>query len=456
MNKAAALILVSLLCGVRAAAQEVPQIAPPQGARIIDFKEAVRIALDRNSDLRQTQTTEQIDAVAIHEARMQFVPDLRLSTSGSQNYGRNFNEEEGTIIDQSSRSVNLGVNSGVTLFDGFANTANVKFARLNSAASRLDVQRTRETVVFTVASNYLALIQAQEQLRVQRERLTAESALEEQIQSYVDAGSRTIADLYQQQATVASARFAVVEAERSSELGKVDLMQTLLLDPHVNYEFVAPQPESLSTPGEPGDVPLLLKKAYDQRTDLDAEEARVSASEQSIRIARSGRWPTVSLNAGYDSGYISTSDFDFFDQLNQRRGGSIGIGVSIPLFDRSATASATRRAELRNQSARISLETRLNDVGLQVRRASLDYHAAQEQFSAAQAQQRAAELALQVSQDRYRAGASTLVELSQARASQVSAASALVSARYNALFQRVLMDYYVGDLDPERIAGAAR
>ena len=91
-------------------------------------------------------------------------------------------------------------------------------------------------------------------------------------------------------------------------------------------------------------------------------------------------------------------------------------------------------------------------MGLQVRRVQLDYRSAQEQLSAAQAQQRAAQLALQAMQQRYQAGAATLVELSQLRATQVQAASTLVSARYNLLFQRTLADYYLGALDPARFA----
>ena len=70
---------------------------------------------------------------------------------------------------------------------------------------------------------------------------------------------------------------------------------------------------------------------------------------------------------------------------------------------------------------------------------------------AAEAQQRAAALALDASQERYRVGAATLVELTQARTSQVGAASALVTARYNLLFQQTLLDYYVGDLDPANV-----
>lgn len=63
----------------------------------------------------------------------------------------------------------------------------------------------------------------------------------------------------------------------------------------------------------------------------------------------------------------------------------------------------------------------------------------------------AAELALQTMQERYQVGAVTLVELTQARAVGVQAASAIVSARYNLLFQRTLMDYYIGVLNPETV-----
>ncbi len=171
-------------------------------------------------------------------------------------------------------------------------------------------------------------------------------------------------------------------------------------------------------------------------------------------MARSGYWPDVTLSAGYSSAYTSVSPFSFDEQLDQRRGGSVGLNLSVPLFDRRSTANATRRAELRTQSERLTLENLRQDVALQVRRVQLDYRAAREQLTAAQAQQRAGDLALETVQKRYRAGAATLVELSQARASQVQAASALVSARYNLLFQRTLADYYLGELDPARYSAA--
>ena len=429
-------------------AQNTP---PPGGARIISFKEAVRIALEQNITVRAAQNSAALGDVGVSEAKGQFLPNLTLNSTGARNFGRSFDQQAGQVVSQTTKSLSLGVNSGVVLFDGFGNIAQLKGAKLSSQASAEELHRARETVAFNVASQFLALISRQEQLRVQRQNLQAVTQLEQQIQTFVDNGARTIADLYQQQANSASARFAVVDAERQFELAKVDLMQTMQLDPTGIYEFEAPEDSTAAAAAQQLQLGSLQMRASDQRIDLKAQQARVDAADQNVRVARSNRWPTLSLNAGYSSAYNSASPQNFSSQLDDRRGGSVGLGLSVPLFDRMATSNATRRAEIQADNERLNLETLQHDVALQVRRAVLDFQAAQEQLVVAQAQVRAAELALQASQDRYTAGASTLVEVTQSRAIQVQAASALVTARFNLQFQRTLMDYYTGDLDPVKL-----
>jgi outer membrane protein len=429
-------------------------VANAQNARLITFQEAIRIALDQNTTVRAAENAAALGKVGVSEARSQFMPNLTFSTSGSQNFGRNADTLQNQSTSQNTRSASMGLNSGVTVFDGFGNVAQLKSAKLSDAAGEQELVRTRETVAFTVASNFLALIQRQEQLRVQRENLGAVVELERQIQTFVDNGARTIADLYQQQANVANARFSVLEAERTTELAKVDLIQTLQLDPTATYEFQSPADATAAAASTQFDLSSLQTRASSQRIDLKAEQARVDAADQNVKVARSNGWPTLSLNAGYSSSYNSITQSSFSEQLDDRRGGSVGLNVSVPIFDRFATSNATRRAEIQADNERLQLENLQQDVALQVRRAHLDFQSAQEQLAVAQAQVRAAEQALIASQDRYTAGASTLVELTQARATQVQAQSSMVTARFNLQFQRTLLDYYVGDLNPERLGGA--
>lgn len=418
-----------------------------QEARTITYEDAIRIALEQNASVRLAANETALDAATVRQERMQFLPDLRLSTSGSTTYGQS---GSALGVEQSQQSMNAGISSSLTLFDGFAGVASLRQARLGEQASQADLARARQTAVFTVANNYVALQARTEELRVRREDLTARQEEERQIQVRVDAGTRPVSDLYQQQAGVASARLAVVEAERALELAKVDLIQTLQLDPRGAYQF--PAPAVGAARAEAYDLDALLTRAFQQRPDLAALQTRTEAAEQGVRVAKAGSLPTVTLSAGYNTALSSASELGVFDQLDDRRGGSVSLGVSIPLFDRDATRAATERARIQADNARISLETQRNEAGLQVRRAYLDHQSAVAQLEAAEAQLRAAELALSTSTERYRVGAATLLEVTQARATQVQAASAVVSARYNLVLQRTLIAYYVGDLDPERAA----
>ena len=395
-----------------------------------------------------------IDQVGVTAARQQFLPDLQLAVRGSENYGRNFDSDEGRIVDQTTTSATIGLSSGVVLFDGFGNTATLKAAEFNRDASALDLQRSRETIAFTVATNYLALISQQEQLQVQRENLSAQAALEQQIQTYVDAGARTIADLYQQQANVASAKLAVVNGERSTKLAEVDLMQTLQLDPRGTYEFEAPAFGSLYPATTELDLPSLI-------------DARLRAARRpGGGSGASGRGRAGSSRGTFRSLADGLIERGLRHCIHERcRPAILGPGRSAPRWSRSGSVSpfrsstaavlpsATRRAEIQQQNAQVDLDSLQNDVGLQVRRAHLDLEAAHEQLAAAEAQLKAAELSLRTSQERYNAGASTLVELTEARATQVDGASAVVTARYNEMFQRTLIGYYIGALDPAKLAG---
>lgn len=432
-------VLAAMLVMMLGAA--TPNIA--DAARIITVDDAIGIALERNVTLNEVRVTAGLNNVAVSEAYMNFLPNLTLNASGGRNYGRYFNSPLGSYVDQTSQSLVLGASSGVTLFAGLHDVATLRQARSNDLAGRLDLGRAEETTVYTVISNFLALILQQDQLRVAREELTAEAALEDKIHEYVKSGSRASADLYEQQAIVASAKLSVVRAENAAELSKVDLMGTLQLDPVESYEFVAPRLESLYG-SEKADLRDLVARALAQRSDLQAEQARLNAFEQGIHVASSSYWPTLSLQAGIGSNYDSLIPQSFDAQLNAYRNESLAFNVTVPLFDREVTHNAVRRARLQAQNERIVLDGLRHDVELQVKRVYLDYHAARDQLTAAEGQQQAAKLAVDSAQERFKAGVAILVEVSQARSLYVQAEAALATARNNVALQSALMNYYLG------------
>ena len=448
----ATLVAAGSLGAASTAMAQPPTASAPAPARMITFDDALRIALQQNTAVRQAENAAAMNSATVAQQKLAFLPNLSVTANSAQSYGRNFSQSDGQIVNQTINTLNTGLSSSITLFDGLKNVANLKSAQADERAGESDLSRAKQTAVFTVASNFLSLITQQQQLAVQQQNLTAQEALENQISQFVKAGSRPISDLYQQQASVASAQAAVVSSQNAVELAKVDLIQTLQLDPRGTYEFQSPAIPVASTTAQ-FDLDSLLDRAFAQRPDLEAQAARVDAAKQDVKAASASKWPTISLTGGYNSGMSSASDISFLDQLNQRRGGSIGVGISIPLFDRGATQAASEKAQIAEQNADLALQTQRQQVALDVRRAYLDYQAAAQQLAAADAQQKAAALAVSTTQQRYQVGAATLVEVTQARTTQVQAQSAYITARNNLVFQQSLMSYYTGELNPGSASG---
>jgi outer membrane protein len=414
--------------------------APPQR---ITYDDAVAIALKQNVSVKQAENATQLSDATVKQQQKQFLPNLSLSVSGSNNVGRNFSQSEGTIINQQSQALSSGLSSSLTLFDGGKNISALRSARADQEASEQDLTRTKQSAVFTVASNFVSLTNANEQLKVQQENLTALQNQEQQIDAFVKAGSRPVADLYQQQASVANAQLAVAQAQRAVELAKVDIIQTLQLDPTGTYDFVD-RAASDATVTRTYNLDSLVALAYTNRADLAAQSARVEAAGQDVKVASASKLPTVSLTGSYSTAYNSATDLSITNQLDQRRGGGLGIGISIPLFDRGNASAAAQKAAIAESNAQLAFSQQRQTIALDVRRAYLDFTSANQQLTAATAQLAAAQKAVEATQARYKVGAATLVEVSQAQAQEVSAASALATARNNLVLQEKAIDYAVG------------
>jgi outer membrane protein len=428
-----------LTAGTLAAAS----VAGAQSPQRITYDDAVAIALKQNVAVKQAENATELSGTTVRQQQNAFLPNLSLSLSGSNNVGRNFSQSEGAIINQQSQALSTGLSSSLTLFDGGKNISALRSARAGEEASQQDLTRTRQSAVFTVASNFVSLTNANEQLKVQEENLTALQNQEQQIEVFVKAGSRPVADLYQQQASVANAELAVAQAQRAVELAKVDLIQTLQLDPTGSYDFVAPPATDVAMT-RTYNLDSLVTLAYSNRADLAAQSARIEAAGQDVKVASASRLPTISLTGSYSTAYNSATDLSLANQLDQRRGGGIGIGISIPLFDRGNTSAAQQRAQIAESNAQLALSQQRQAIALDVRRAYLDFTSAKQQLTAAAAQLAAAQKAVEATQARYKVGAATLVEVSQAQAQEVSAASALATARNNLVLQEKAIDFAVG------------
>jgi outer membrane protein len=421
----------------------------------ITFQQAIEIALRQNQLVLSAENDLENANLSIDQARQPFRPNLNVNTGGNNSFGRSFNVQTGELTNRQTRSASTNASTGITLFDFNRTRNNIRSARADAAATEATLFRTRQTAVYSVATGFVAYIDAKSQLDVQKENLGSLQLQESQIQRFADAGARPISDLYQIKSQVATAQLQVVQAEARIENTKFALMRTLLLDPAKDYEFVPPPiPENATSVNY--NLDSLVSLAYARRRDYSAAQARVTAAEHDMRAARTGHLPTISLSANYGSNLTfglpdtlpNGLPNGLKDQFDRNRGGSFGLGFNIPIFDRANTKLNKARSAIIAENAAINLKTARQTVALDVRTAWYNVRSAQLQLAAAQAGLLAATQALEATTQRYNVGAATLLDVTQSRAQRVNAQSALSTARYTLVLNQAAMAYFTGELDP--------
>ncbi len=445
-----ATVLISALVSPSAAAQEIQRI---------DFNDAVRIALERNVAVLRSRNNVELQATTVTAQKANFLPNLNFSSSSRRNIGLSFDQTVGELVLDASDSFGMSASSTINIFNGFADIAALEQARKTLESQEYSYDRTRQTTVFNVITNYLTVILTEERYRIRVEEFEAQQLLLDQIQEFVNAGVRAISDLYTQQATLAASEAQVLNAESQVQVAKTRLIQTLQLDPLGDYEFVAPDPDDISLNVREYDPENLMLGAFESRTDLRAQEASIDATTQGIRIAKAGYLPRLNFSGSYSTSYSSRSgsrvngtfvETPFSDQLSDNQARSLNLSLTIPIFNRLQTSTAIETRRVQHANAMLDLAALQQSVALDIRQAYYDYEISVKQLDVTNKQQRAAEQALEVEQERYDVGASTLVELTQSRARFTDAASQRAQAIFQFYFQQRLLEYYQGILDPSQ------
>ena len=458
LARPAVLVAVLLLGAAVQASRAQPGL---QDTTRIAFGEAVRIALDQNTDIKRAQAAARQANLQVQSEWMDFLPDANIRSSVSRRYGRNFSQVTGDFTTRSTDFFNLGGNSSITLFNGFENTASLNQAQAQADADRMSLKQSRRDVVFTVVDQFIALAESRELVRVRREERDTRRRQLQQIQAFVEAGSRPVSDLYTQQADVADAEQQLLQAKREREITRTRLIQTLQLSPRKAYAFQQPGLQTDSARVETYDLSALIDRAFDQRLDLQVAQAERSAAETGIRAARSSYYPSLSISGNYGSDWTSRGQIpdpdnptqfieqSFGEQIDNNRGGSVSLSLNIPIFSNLNRSAQVEQAQVQAQNAEYALQDQRQQVALQVRQAYLDYRNAVKQLDAATKRLRAARQSRDATLERYNLGSASIVELQNARRDFVSAASDQVQAQYQVLFQRKRVDYRVGTLDPD-------
>ena len=423
----------------------------------LNFQDAVKMALDKNINLQMEKNNLQsAQALNLHNKAL-FLPSLGAGSSYNLNTGLQFNQLTGELYSTSSRGANLGVQADYTIFNGFGRVNTIRNSQFLMESQQNNVDYTKQTVIYNVARSYLMVLLDREILRIDKENLKSQQIGLDQIDGFVQTGTKPVADKLTQEATVKKLEVTKIRDENKLRMDYALLSQILMVDPGKNLDIVEPDWSTDKVLAQEYDLNDLYESALANRPDYKKAMNDEAASQAAVGMAKAEYFPTLSAQYQYGSGYTSNYKDDvgetvpFNDQLKRNRSSYLGISLYIPIFTQLKTVSDITRQKVLHDNYQLTVKNLESKVFQDVQTAYLNLVAARNEYYAAQSQYDAADEARKIQQESYELGVSDLVQLSTANQTYVDAAASRAQARYTLLFQKVLLDYAVGTLSPADI-----
>lgn len=430
--------------------------------RVITIDDAISIALENNYSLKQAKNELDLAEDLIFSEKADFLPSISANMSGSRTTGQQFlfdrfSEGLDPFVDVSSQSISGGMNANINLFNGFNNILTLKSSQSNKESREQQYERAKELVIFNTASRYLQVLLDKELLAIAKQNLETSTAQLEQVQAQVELGARPMVDLFNQEAQVANDELVVTQRENTLSLNSLLLIRQLEIDPLGAYDFVVPDLTLNDLPWMDVNLRSLVNEALTTRSDILSAEASISSLRYQMQVTKNSLLPILRASAGVSSRYsdqysiggaeVSFSD-QFFDQQVNR---SLGLSFNVSLFNNWNRMYSIQSSQVQLKNAELNLDNSKMQVIQEVSQAYNDYSSYVKQLEASEKSLVASERAFQTQQERYNLGASTLIELTQAQSSFVSAQSNYTQAMYNLIFQEKLLDFYLGKLKGDNI-----
>jgi multidrug efflux system outer membrane protein len=370
-------------------------------------RDAQTRAVAYDSDVRAAIATEREREASLQTARGMAVPHFVGDFSMQPQAG------PGDAATVEQRLVSVG--AGIDVTELFAASSGVRVAAADLLASQRDVEGAALAAKRTVLKLYFAALQS-----ISIAQLQARSVIDAQRDLSVAklrerTGDAPLLDVTRASVSLAQAQSAAFRAE-ADRADAIDALANATRTPAHELSALAESPDV--APPLPS-AEAAVAKALADRPELDSLLRSAQARDAAIRVARNASLPAATLQAGYATGV---------DTGIHVGGAQVAAHVDVPLAN-SASAQVAA-AQARADAAYAAMDAERRQITLEVTSAVRD--AAADDLAAGAADRARAQAARALSgvELGYREGASSSVDVVEARRTYLQASLDALSAYY--------------------------
>lgn len=415
------------------------------------LEQCIGYAIENNIQVKQQELSIKMNENNFSQSKYSHLPNLNATASHSYNFGRAIDYGSNTVSNDLSSS-GLTLSSSVALFNGFQITNTRKKEYINLQASISDIEKLKNSISLNIASAYLQILFYEELVETNRKQVELSKLQKERTSILVNAGSLPEGNIYEIEAQLASDELQLVNAQNQLEMAYLLLVQMLDLKSVENFRIQKPNLQGFDET-IPTDSPVsLFEQSQQFLPQIKSAQLRVSSAEKGFEIAKGGYFPRLTLNGTYNSGVrmflkepASLTNEPFMDQFKQNASYTVGLSLTIPIFNAMQVRSSVSNARINTDMARLNLENEKSILFKEIQQASTDALAALKKYYATTKSLSALQESFRYTEQKFGLGMVTTLDYTTAKTRLAKAETELLQSKYDFIFKTKILDFYKGN-----------
>jgi outer membrane protein TolC len=292
-------------------------------------------------------------------------------------------------------------------------------AKHNFAAAKLTAADARDMVVLTVGNAYLLCIADAARITAVNARLATSKVSLDQATASHDAGISPRLDVLRAQVDYQNEQQSMISATNQLAKDKIALARAIGLPLDQAIRLTDTEPYAAMDNLDPA---AAFAEALKNRKDLAAQNEQVEAARAQKKAAFADQLPTVKVSGDYG---------DIGETPGHSHGSYTATGrIEAPILQIAKTRGEEQVADSSYQQAKDRLADQIQQVNADIRNSILDIQSAAKLVDAAKSNLDLANEELSEAQQRFRAGVSDNLPVSQAQSQTEQASDQYISALY--------------------------
>ena len=412
------------------------------------LQDCIDYALQNNITLQKTQ----LQKLSAHEdylqSRSALLPSLTASTNQNVNYtpwvtsGISSDGYSKASVDKVYYNGTYSVMGQYTIWNGNKKPNQVKLNKLVEEAAQIDSATQAVKLQEQIAKYYVQILYSTEAIEVNKESYKSSLENEKRGEEMVKAGKMSKADLAQLTAQRAQDEYNIVQAENNVKDYKRQLKALLQITNEDEFDVTTLTATDAMALAEIPALQGVYEAAIENRPEMMSYKNQLAQNELNIKIAKAGKMPTISANAGVSTSTTSMNSNNWAKQIKNNFNVGGGISVSVPLFDNRQTKTTVNKANIKHQQLLLDMKNEQTTLYSTIESYWLQANTNQSQFKAAKVSSESAQTSYDLLSEQFKLGLKNIVELRTGKDNLLKAKQNELQAKYLTILNMDMLKFY--------------